>query len=312
MAAPTPHRSPSPSLRRLPEASATSSCPAWAAPGCRRPTTAPSTSPATSICAPMSPWTTGPRPTPSWCRSSRAPTSYCSTGPRDSSGSASPGPSARRRPSTRPLPLPVADGDRLQVRATIDIDAAARNTKVTFWYRTDVTADLTNSTGWTQLGAVVTRNGAVAIANGANPVSLGAGPDGASPWAGDFYQAAIFSGIGGTPVAALDLRTPAQATDPRTSRTGRTAAGRSGRCSGRGGPTTRDPQHRARRRLDRQPAVGNGAAHGEPQRLHFDRPGRRRTRLRLGPRRRWAVRRRQRARQPGAPTPREPTTPRSR
>ncbi len=41
--------------------------------------------------------------------------------------------------------LPVADGDRLQVRATIDIDAAAKNTKVTFWYRTDVTVNLTNS-----------------------------------------------------------------------------------------------------------------------------------------------------------------------
>ena len=100
------------------------------------------------------------------------------------------------------------------MRATIDIDTAAKNTKVTFWYRTDVTANLTNSTGWTQLGAVVTRNGAVAIANGANALSLGAGPDGAGPWAGDFYQAAVLSGIGGTPVAALDLRTPAQATEP--------------------------------------------------------------------------------------------------
>ncbi len=97
MAARTPPRSRSPSPRRRPEASATSNCLASPAPGCRRPTPPPSTSPATSICAPMSPSTTGPLPTPSWCRSSRAPTSSCSTGPRDSSGSGSPAPSAGRR-----------------------------------------------------------------------------------------------------------------------------------------------------------------------------------------------------------------------
>ena len=110
--------------------------------------------------------------------------------------------------------LPVVNGDRLQVRATIDLDAAAANTKVTFWYRTDLSANLISSTGWTQLGSVITRSGAVAIANSANPLSLGSGPNGVGPWAGEVYQAAVLSGIGGTPAAALDLRTAAQATAP--------------------------------------------------------------------------------------------------
>ena len=110
--------------------------------------------------------------------------------------------------------IPATSGQRLQVRATLDVNNGASGHTVTFYYRTNTALSLADHTGWTQLGTPLTSTGATTIAAGTSPLVLGAGPDGAHYWNGDIYQAHILNGIGsaGTVVANPDFRTTGQLT----------------------------------------------------------------------------------------------------
>ena len=106
------------------------------------------------------------------------------------------------------LPLPVADGARIQVRVTFDgVTPPPRLSAVTFWYRTATSAELSSNSGWTQLGTVVTANQTGQLATNATALALGATPDGATGnWAGEYHAALVLSGIEGTAVASPDFR----------------------------------------------------------------------------------------------------------
>ena len=106
------------------------------------------------------------------------------------------------------VPLPVADGARIQVRVTFDwVTPPPRLSAVTFWYRTAASAELSSNGGWTQLGTVVTTNQTGQLATNATALALGATPDGATGnWAGEYHAALVLSGIEGTAVASPDFR----------------------------------------------------------------------------------------------------------
>jgi hypothetical protein len=107
--------------------------------------------------------------------------------------------------------LPVSNGQRIQVRAALDVDNGAGGHTVTFYYRTNTTLSLSDHTGWTQLGSAVTISGLSSVRAGNSQIALGAHADGSKEfWAGSYYQAAIFNGIAGTPAANLDFRTTSQ------------------------------------------------------------------------------------------------------
>jgi glucose/arabinose dehydrogenase len=109
--------------------------------------------------------------------------------------------------------LPIADGQRLQVRGTLDVDNGSGGHTVTFYYRTNTTLSVTDHTGWTQLGNPLTFTGTTNIRTGNSTVTLGSGIGGTADfWAGNYYQAAIFNGIAGTNVANPDFRTTTQLT----------------------------------------------------------------------------------------------------
>ncbi len=109
--------------------------------------------------------------------------------------------------------LPVSNGQRLQIRVTLDVDNGAGGHTVTFYYRTDTTPSLAVHTGWTQLGTPVIFSGVSSIRAGTSAIALGAHVGGTKEfWAGNYYQAAIFDGIAGTAAANLDFRTTSQLT----------------------------------------------------------------------------------------------------
>jgi hypothetical protein len=109
--------------------------------------------------------------------------------------------------------LPIADGQRLQVRGTLDVDNGSGGHTVTFYYRTNTTLSLSDHTGWTQLGNPLITTGTTNIRADVSTVALGATPGGNSNfWAGNYYQAAILNGIAGTTVANPDFRTTTQLT----------------------------------------------------------------------------------------------------
>ena len=113
------------------------------------------------------------------------------------------------------VPLPVVDGQRLQVRATLDVDNGAGGHRLTFYYRTDPTRSLSDHSGWTQLGAVINGAGVSSIQADTTNLALGSNPVGSSRyWAGNYYQALVLNGIGaaGTVVANPDFRTTGQLT----------------------------------------------------------------------------------------------------
>jgi PKD repeat protein len=107
--------------------------------------------------------------------------------------------------------LPVANGQRLQVRAVLDVDNGAGGHTVTFYYRTDTSLALTDGSGWTTLGSPVTTTGTTAIKTGGSPVVLGSHIDGTREfWIGDYHQAVV---IGSGQVRAfLDFRSTGQLT----------------------------------------------------------------------------------------------------
>ena len=106
------------------------------------------------------------------------------------------------------VPLPIADGTRVQVRVTFDaVTPPPRLSAVTFWYRTATSAELSSNSGWTQLGSAVTSSQTGQLAVNATPLALGATPDGTTGnWAGEYHAALVLSGIAGTAVASPDFR----------------------------------------------------------------------------------------------------------
>jgi len=108
--------------------------------------------------------------------------------------------------------LPVAGGERLQVRGVLDVDDGANYT-VNFYYRTDTSLALTDNSGWTQLGSTVLSPGTTDIKADNSLVALGANVNGTKGlWAGDYYQALILDGINGVVAADPDFRTISQLT----------------------------------------------------------------------------------------------------
>jgi hypothetical protein len=90
----------------------------------------------------------------------------------------------------------VTDGQRLAVRATLDVNNGAAGHTTTFY-----TASAIDGT-WTQLGAPVTTAGVTSIFNSTAPVEVGSYNSGLSDiLAGIVHAAEIRSGIGGTVVA---------------------------------------------------------------------------------------------------------------
>ena len=109
--------------------------------------------------------------------------------------------------------LPVADGARLQVRGVLDVNNGSGGHTVTFYYRTDTSLDLAVNSGWTQLGSAIVTSGSTDIKTDNARVVLGSNLSGSAGfWAGEYYQALILNGIGGTVAADPDFRTTAQLT----------------------------------------------------------------------------------------------------
>jgi glucose/arabinose dehydrogenase/PKD repeat protein len=100
--------------------------------------------------------------------------------------------------------LTAANGQRLQLRATLDVDNGAGGHTVTFYSRTDTSRPLTDDTGWTQLGTPLTVTGTSSIRAGTSTIVLGSHVLGDREyWAGNYYRALILAGIGNSsPTAA--------------------------------------------------------------------------------------------------------------
>jgi len=107
--------------------------------------------------------------------------------------------------------LPVTNGQRLQVRAVLDVNNPSGGHTVTFYYRTVTNQPLSSESGWTQLGNLVDRPKTTSVRAGSSAVVLGSAIGGSSSfWSGRYFQALILSGIGGTAVANPDFRTTTQ------------------------------------------------------------------------------------------------------
>ena len=101
------------------------------------------------------------------------------------------------------------DGQRYQLRATIDINNAG--TYVVQFYRRDPSLDLTSNTGWQLIGGASTGPALSGIFNSTSALRIGNnGSSGANELAGNVYQTVVMSGIGGTVVSNLDFRSTAQ------------------------------------------------------------------------------------------------------
>jgi hypothetical protein len=122
--------------------------------------------------------------------------------------------------ATSTAALPTPNGERVRIRATLDVNDGAGNRVIRFYTSTDFTDPLETATDWTQLGSTVTAAGTTSIHSGTAPVTVAAivslTPLGA---VGDHYAAAVLSGIAGTPVANPDFTDPTQATVGATTAT---------------------------------------------------------------------------------------------
>ena len=106
--------------------------------------------------------------------------------------------------SSTALPT-VAQGGRLQVRYTLDVDNGASGHDVTFYTRAPGTA-LTIDTGWTQLGDVVTTAGVTSIDSTDDPFTIGDyRPIGGVPVTGRVYYIMVKDGINGTVALYVDF-----------------------------------------------------------------------------------------------------------
>jgi hypothetical protein len=100
------------------------------------------------------------------------------------------------RTSTAAITTKVADGGRIWVRATLDVDNGASGHDVNFYTSTD-------GSTWTQLGTTVTTASTTSVFASTAPARVGLYTTSSFPATGKFYRAQIYSGIDGTKV--LDI-----------------------------------------------------------------------------------------------------------
>lgn len=94
------------------------------------------------------------------------------------------------------IPAPATIGQRIAVRATLDVDNGAGGRTATFYTASTLTGN------WVQLGSPVTIAGTISIFSGNAPLEVG-GRVGATrnPFAGRVFQAQVRTGINGAVVA---------------------------------------------------------------------------------------------------------------
>ena len=86
----------------------------------------------------------------------------------------------------------VTDGSTKWVRVTLDVDNGAIGNDTKFFTSDD-------GITWTQLGTTITVATVTQISNGASPIEIGTSTGGTvNPSRGKFFQAQVYSGIGGT------------------------------------------------------------------------------------------------------------------
>ncbi len=104
------------------------------------------------------------------------------------------------------IAVPVTDGDIAWLRWTLDVDNGSSDAAANFYYSTETLDDHTAVT-WTQLGdADILHGGTTTIDTGTSRLSMGRyNEDGSGSVHGKVYQAILLDGIGGTPVAHLNL-----------------------------------------------------------------------------------------------------------
>lgn len=108
---------------------------------------------------------------------------------------------------TSTVVIPVVDGDRLSVRATVDVDNGAAGNTVTFYIST------TGVSGtWTALGSTVITGGTTSIFSSSANLIVGAQQGGSEPAVGIICAAQVRSSIAGTIVANPDFTGSASGT----------------------------------------------------------------------------------------------------
>ncbi len=91
-----------------------------------------------------------------------------------------------------------AVGERVRVRATLDVDNDAVGHDVKFYKSTDFK-------NWTQLGATITNAGTTVVTANSNDLEFGADRNGTrARWLGRAYRGQVYDGIDGTLVADFD------------------------------------------------------------------------------------------------------------
>jgi len=91
----------------------------------------------------------------------------------------------------------VGDGERIQIRATQDVDTGGGNNDTKFYYK--FSGDLSSSSGWTQLGSTVTKSGTTSIHAGTDTLFIGVnGSNTAQIMSGNVFRVMLYDGIGGT------------------------------------------------------------------------------------------------------------------
>ncbi len=204
---------------------------------------------------------------------------------------------------TSTVAIPVADGQRIQLRATLEADNGAGGHTVEFFTRSDVANELFNHSGWTELGTAVTTAGITTVRPGDRDMVLGARFDHAAGfWSGRYYAAMLINGIGffGQVVANPDFRTTAQQGTIPPDYSGMDRRCRQSMDGGRRRLELHDrrAQPQPGRCADRQSRRGAGSTDRLARSHRVHRSRRAHSHLRLGPRWRWAVRRRERVLDP--------------
>lgn len=102
----------------------------------------------------------------------------------------------------------VSDGDRIQIRVTVDVDNGASDADVKFWTR--ASGDLDDDTGWSQLGITKTVGATTSFFAGSTDLRIGALSGGNQPLTGAVYGAVIKNGIDGTLIFDAELTIPTE------------------------------------------------------------------------------------------------------
>lgn len=110
----------------------------------------------------------------------------------------------------------IANGTRLAIRATLDVDNGAAGHTVTFYTAPTITGP------WTQLGAQVITAGVVSIHSGTATVDITGIFGTTNLWAGTVHAAEILNGIGGSAVANPNFMVQVPGTTVFTDAAGRT------------------------------------------------------------------------------------------